>query len=391
MITYTVQSGDTLYKLSKGLDCSVDDICRANSISASQILRDGQILHIPAQTGGSMLPGCPNSTNTTRACGCNFFETEVSASRLVFFSERPRAVYLARGDVFGEAVAASALQHFPVNGPLLLTDPNRLPDIVAAEIRRLNPAGAPGSAQVVVVGSVGEGVLTDVRRLGFSVERLAGANMYETAALVAQRRGYPDDIQLVSTNPASGGALAASWSAHMGDPTLLTESDRLPEATRRAIQNTKNPKVYVIGGKQFISEQVLDELRSLNVSFVDRIAGVDPYETSVLFARYKSPVSDYGWNRNIKEGHAFSFPLFEQWQYLVSSTPLSHLGKHTPFLFVNRNSVPPIVARYIEEVNPRTEDRPPFMHGFLIGSTCLINEDVQKTLHQALSIDMPHM
>jgi len=176
----------------------------------------------------------------------------------------------------------------------------------------------------------------------------------------------------------------------MGDPILLTERDRLPEATRRAILNTKNPKVYVIGGRQYISDRVLDELRSLKVSFVDRIAGADPYETSVLFARYKSPASNYGWNRNKKEGHAFSFPLFDQWQYLVSSTPLSHMGKHTPFLFVNNNSVPPVITRYIEEVNPRSGEHPPFMHGFIIGSTCLISEGVQATLHKALSIDMPH-
>ena len=391
MIKYTVQSGDTLYRLSKGFGCSIDDICRTNSISASQILREGQKLSIPVQAGGVILSDCPNSTNTTRACGCSFFETEVSASRLVFYSERPRVVYLARDDVFGEAVAASALQHFPVDGPLLLTDPNRLPEIVAAEIRRLNPTGAPSSAQVVVVGNVGEGVLADVRGLGFSVERLLGFNMFETAALVAQRRGYPENIQLVSTNPASGGAVAASWSAHTGDPTLLTENNLLPEATRQAILNTKNPKVYVIGGRQFISDQVIEELRRLNVTFVDRIVGADPYETAVLFARYKSPVSSYGWNRNKKEGQAFSFPLFEQWQYLASSTPLSHMGKHTPFLFVNRNSVPPVVTKYIKEVNPRSVDRPPFMHGFLIGSPCLISEDVQATLEAALSIDMQHM
>lgn len=288
-------------------------------------------------------------------------------------------------------MAASALQHFPANGPLLLTDPNRLPGIVAAEICRLNPAGAPDSAQVVVVGSVGRGVLADVRRLGFSVERLAGSSMFKTAALVAQRRDYPENIQIVSTDPASGGAVAASWSAHTGDPTLLTEKELLPGATRQAILNTKNAKIYVIGGREFISERVLDELRTLNVTFIDRIAGADPYETSVLFARYKSPVSDYGWNRNEKEGQAFSFTLFERWQYLVSSTPLSHMGKHTPFLFVNRNSVPPVVTRYIEEVNPHSIDWPPFMHGFLIGSTCLISEGVQATLEEALSIDIPHM
>lgn len=51
----------------------------------------------------------------------------------------------------------------------------------------------------------------------------------------------------------------------------------------------------------------------------------------------------------------------------------------------------PVVVQYIEEVNPRTMDRPPFMHGFLVGLTCLISEGVQLVLHQAFSVDMPHM
>lgn len=334
---------------------------------------------------------CPDTTNTTRACGCNFFETQVHVSQLVFVTECPKVVYLARADSFGEALAASPLQHFPADGPLLLTDPNHLPQNVAEEILRLRPAGTPTSAQVVVVGSVGEGVVAEVLRLGFSVERLTGATVFETAALVAQRRGYPENIQLVSTDPASGGSLAASWSAHTGDPTLLTERDRLPQATKQTILNTRNPKVYVIGGPQFISNQVLEELKTLNVTFVDRIAGSNPYETSVLFARYKSPVSDYGWNRSKKEGHAFSFALFQQWQYLISSTILSHMGKHTPFLFVEQNFVPPVVTQYIEEVNPRSMERPPYMHGFLIGSTCLISYGVQVTLEGSLSVEMDHM
>lgn len=51
----------------------------------------------------------------------------------------------------------------------------------------------------------------------------------------------------------------------------------------------------------------------------------------------------------------------------------------------------PVVVRYIEDVNPRSMERPPFMHGFVIGSTCLISEDVQSTLHKALAVDMPQM
>lgn len=346
-MTYTIQPGDNLYRLSMGFGCSVSDLCRANSISEDQILQVGQTLRIPSGQGGVTPSDCPDTTNTTtRACGCNFFETEVSVSRQVFVGKRPKAVYLARGDIFGEAVSASPSIHFPADGPLLLTEPNRLPDIVAAEIRRLNPTGTAVRSQVVAVGSVGEGVLADVRRLGFSVKRLAGVNIFETAAMVAQRRGYPEDIQILSTDPASGGAVAAGWSAHMGDPILLTGRDRLPEATRSAIQSTRNPKAYVIGGRQFISDQVLDELRNLNVTFVDRIAGSDPYETSVLFARYKSPVSDYGWNRNKKVATPSVF------LFLISGSTRSHPSHthtwaNTPHSSTSTVTRSPLRLRYI--------------------------------------------
>jgi len=375
------------YERVNGLAGSSFDQLSTQANATVAMPKDGLNQMVATMFDTVALCDCPHSTNTTRACGCHFLETEVSVSRLVFFSERPKVVYLARVDVFGEAVAAAALQHFPFEGPLLLTDPCYLPGILAAEILQLGPTGAAGSAQVVVVGSVGNGVVDEVRRLGFTVQRLAGANMYETATLVAQRRGFPGDIQLVSVDPASGGAVAAGWSAHMGDPVLLTERNRLPEATRWAIRNTPNARVYVIGGPQFISDRVLDEMRLLNVTFVDRIAGPDPYATSVIFSRYKSPVSDYGWNRNTKEGQAFSFVLFQPWQYLLSSTPLAHMGKHTPLLFIHSDSVPPVVLEYIKEVNPRTIDHPPFMHGYLIGSNCLISVGVQAVLQEALAVD----
>lgn len=68
----------------------------------------------------------------------------------------------------------------------------------------------------------------------------------------------------------------------------------LPPYTRNVIQKTQNANVYIIGSTISISNAVEQEIRKLNVKFVDRISGSTPYEVAVNFAKYKSPVGNFG-------------------------------------------------------------------------------------------------
>lgn len=80
----------------------------------------------------------------TRIAGNNRYETAVAVSRHAFPKGAPVAIVVS-GTTFPDALAAAP---FGVKGPILLTDPNRLPPETAAEIRRL------GAKEVIIVGGV---------------------------------------------------------------------------------------------------------------------------------------------------------------------------------------------------------------------------------------------
>lgn len=81
----------------------------------------------------------------TRIAGDNRYETSVLVSQRRF-PTGAKVAYVASGVAFPDALVAGPMA---VDGPILLTDPERLPPEVAAEIRRL------GCKSVVVVGGPG--------------------------------------------------------------------------------------------------------------------------------------------------------------------------------------------------------------------------------------------
>lgn len=81
---------------------------------------------------------------TIRLSGNNRYETSVEVSKDVWSPESTGEVFLATGTGYADALAAGASTLG--SGPLLLTTPDALPPVVAAEIKRLQPC------YIVVVG-----------------------------------------------------------------------------------------------------------------------------------------------------------------------------------------------------------------------------------------------
>lgn len=146
----------------------------------------------------------------------------------------PTSVYLTSGQVFADALSASAVAG-RTGAPLLLTTAGTLPGPTADLLRTWRPA------RVVVVGGtsvVSDAVLQQVAAAtGGAVERLAGATRYETAAAVldadlgagrtpsalwlASGESFPDALSGAAAAAAGGGALVIVPSAGP-DGRLLT-------------------------------------------------------------------------------------------------------------------------------------------------------------------------
>lgn len=336
--------------------------------------------------------GVEKTLNTTRICKGDYFQNAIEISDVVYADKYPDSVIIANGELYQDAFCASPLIHFPRNAPILFSYMNFLTQNTLSQLFRLHPKGVNG-VQVFIVGGISFAVEQQLMMYGFKTFRISGINFYETSAKVAQYLNYPKNLIIVSGEDYREGLSVCAWAAHMGDPILFAARNELPPYTRNVIQKTQNANVYIIGSNISISNAVEQEIRKLNVNFVDRISGSTPYEVAVNFAKYKSPVGNFGWGRTEREGHAFTFTSVLNPFDSVSGSLFAHLGKHTPILVVSKNQLPGITQSYVESVKPvpTPEPHPPFMHGWIVGCDNVISPETQLEIERALSIDEFHM
>ncbi len=329
-----------------------------------------------------------DSPNTTRVSGVSPYDTNAAVSQFLF-GRRPSTVILASGESPLDALASLALVHHPVDAPVLLTPPTGLDPVVRDELARLSPPGIQGLAQVLLVGALGETVEQQVLSLGLSTTRIVGINAYHTAAEVARFLGYPSEVMLVSGEDPLSGLCAAAMAVHRGVPVLFTLKDALPQETSGAIQATGgDASVFIVGGRNAISDAVEAAVRELVHGTVGRVSADDPFELAVRFARYRSADGRFGFGKTDKQGHAFTFANPSRWQDAISGALLAHAGKHPPLLFCESGSLPAVVQDYLLQLNPATgRPVPPFMHAFIIGGVDLISPSVQLEIEDLVSVD----
>lgn len=141
--------------------------------------------------------------------------------------------------------------------------------------------------------------------------RAAGADRYETAAVIAQGSFAPsaNSTVFITSGEAPADALTAGPAAASLDaPLLLTQANTLPAATAAELKRLTPSTVYVVGGTDRISEATLAAITaaatptapttpeaspsaSPTVS-VQRIAGTDRYDTAVQIANKFFPQAD---------------------------------------------------------------------------------------------------
>ncbi|MPM31423.1 N-acetylmuramoyl-L-alanine amidase LytC [bioreactor metagenome] len=74
-------------------------------------------------------------------------------------------------------------------------------------------------------------------------------------------------------------------------PILLTQSNKLNEDTKKEIERLDAKNVYIIGGEEAISNEVILQLKSMNIN-IERISGKDRYETSLKIANKLGKISE---------------------------------------------------------------------------------------------------
>lgn len=222
-----------------------------------------------------------------RLSGDDRFATAAAVSSDTFASAD--TVVIARGDVYADALAGGPLA-FQLDAPILLTRTGSLPDVTRDEINRLGATTAIILGGEAAVSSAVAEALTDTTSIT-STSRHAGADRFETAALVAADlpattsayvveganadpgRGWPDAVAVSSL---------ASWTA---TPILLVTQSRLPGATADALSDLGTDDVVIVGGAAAVSGDVADAIEDEGVSVADRLAGDNRFLTSLAVAQ----------------------------------------------------------------------------------------------------------
>lgn len=280
-----------------------------------------------------------------RVGGANRYETAALIAGQYPDDEPIETVYITNGRAFADALSASSpaananvpttMEKFGgVPAPVLLTRQDSLPDATTDALDAIDPS------QIVVLGgpaAVSDDVATELEAYG-EVERIGGANRYETSALLAELSGEDVDVVYLASgaddnfpDALSGGALAGSQNA----PVLLTRPDRVDEATEAALDDLNPDEIVVLGGSRAVSDAVYDEVGANR-----RLAGDTRYDTSVEVSKEFDADID---GTYVASG--------QEWPDALAGSALSgFLGQ--PITLSETDDVPDVVMDELDRLSP---------------------------------------
>ncbi|WP_405082740.1 cell wall-binding repeat-containing protein [Paenibacillus chitinolyticus] len=338
------------------------------------------------------------SKNTTRINSSDPYEAAVLTSRSLWMAtsddNRPGGVVLVNPEEWQTALASADLIHHPNNGPVLFVNKDGIPDVTVRELKRLKPAGVESNrgVQAILVGNLDPKVEKQAKELGLKTDKIPADNPAAAAkaidayyAKVAKEN--PPSVIVGSSENKEYTMPAVNWISHMPEPLLYVSKDKVPQETIDALK-TRDGKanIYLLGPDSVISGAVEKQLGEYGK--VVRIAGQNPVENSIAFAKYKDPTTGFGWGITTP-GHNFSLIGKENPDLALAAAPFSHLGKHAPLIWTEKDKLPDSVMAYLMSVQPKYDKSPvegPFNHAWLTGDERSISAAGQGEIDSMLEI-----
>ncbi|AXI10262.1 peptidase S8 [Oceanobacillus zhaokaii] len=217
------------------------------------------------------------SEKMDRISGYSRYDTAIEISKKGW--SRANTVILSRGDNFADALAGVPLAH-KLDAPILMTPGNKLWDNTMKEINRL------GAKNVVILGgevAVSKAVSDKLEKSGLKVRRISGHSRYDTAAVIAAEVAPKGTGKVVVANGTDfpDALSVASHAAKEGLPILLTQSNKLPDATKNKIKQLGAKQTIVVGGEIAVSKKVEAQLPKTT-----RLSGRSRYDTNIAISEH---------------------------------------------------------------------------------------------------------
>ena len=179
--------------------------------------------------------------------------------------------------------------------PILLVEVDAIPAATAAQLTRLEPGRITILGGTAVIGADVEAMAADYT--DGPVDRIAGANRYETAAaLVEEFMGATsfaqdgDVVAYIATGDSFADSLSLGPVAVVtGGPLLLVQQDAVPDATAAALASLSPDRIVIVGGEAVVSAGVAEALTAFTDGPVDRWAGPNRYATAAAVSSQGFP------------------------------------------------------------------------------------------------------
>ncbi|MDD7385354.1 MAG: cell wall-binding repeat-containing protein [Actinomycetaceae bacterium] len=194
------------------------------------------------------------------------------------FPQGADTVYLARSDVYADALAAGALTDGPI---ILVTQAASSRTAAAAYVKNAHPH------TVIALGgkdAVSDATLKSVAG-STPKTRITGSNRYATSANIAQRvkQLNPRMNRIYLAEASEGVDALAAGSLTDGPVLLVPRSGSLPTQTAAAIAAIKPSKVVALGNTGAVSNSILSQAAKGRQQ--GRIGGSNRYATAIAIAK----------------------------------------------------------------------------------------------------------
>jgi len=292
-------------------------------VGGDGVIPNAVVEHLQSCTGGDII----------RLAGPTRYATAATVSQHGFASAD--VVYLAVGTNYPDALTAGPVAAGRA-APILLVRSTSIPTETTAELDRLGPR------EIVILGGTGA-VSASVQTAltaaypAAAVERIGGADRFDTAALVSESYFAPGvTTAYVATGSNFPDALAGGMlAAQAPGPVLLTDKDALPQATKDELARLDPDEIVVLGGSGVVSDVVLTALESLTAGTVRRIPGSNRYATAAAIGAEAYP----GASSAVYLATGLDFPD------ALATTPAASGG---PLLLVTDDAIPASTANALE-------------------------------------------
>jgi putative cell wall-binding protein len=204
------------------------------------------------------------------------------------------------------------------------------------------------------------------------VNRLAGANRYETAiAISSDNFEKADTVILTNAQNYADGIAGVPLASKLNAPILLTAADKLNDKTLEEIKRLGAKNVIILGGESAVSADVAKALEDENY-VVERLEGKSRFSTAAAIAQ---KVNENPTDIFFVYGMGFADTLS------VSSVAAL---KNAPIIYLTTDGeLNADTAAYLAQL----KEKGCVKNAYVIGGTSVISDDMMNKAAQALGLE----